>query len=90
MMRELFEKKLSLVIAAGIGILILIFFLFRDQKEENMEDLWPENPSAEMVREETENGGDDEKTVIKVDVKGAVARPGVYEVEEGDRIIDVI
>jgi competence protein ComEA len=39
---------------------------------------------------EDEPPADGQHQVIKVDVKGAVKKPGVYETMEGDRVIDVL
>ena len=58
--------------------------------------LWPEEGRKdEVVQEEltvkpVEQPTTDEQTTIKVDIKGAIVKPGLYELEAGSRVQDVI
>lgn len=96
-MNEVFErmKKMSLSIqgkwiAIAIGLLLIVLgvFLFRN-----------DNQQAELIfpneMEENKIETDEEREVnvvvdLVIDVKGAVQEPGVYTMNEGDRVIDVI
>lgn len=60
-------------------LIIPVFFFFSKQE------------SSEVVLEEPEEAiKEEKKSVIKVDVKGAVLNPGLYEFEEGSRVSDAI
>lgn len=58
--------------------------------------LWPEEGRKdEVVQEEltvkpVEQPTTNEQTTIKVDIKGAIVKPGLYELEAGSRVQDVI
>ena len=65
-------------------ILLLVIFLSKD-KEVNLEEEIVKN--EEIILEENV---DTTISKIKVDIKGAVKNPGVYEVEENSRVSDVI
>ncbi len=73
-----------------IGILLLTnigtfgYFLFFQEKEEPLIcEECPELPESTFAP-------DEEKTMIKVDIKGYVKKPGVYEVEEGTIVNDLL
>lgn len=62
-------------------ILIMILFI----------NLFPKNTKNEFVyAEEIQNKENDQNVTIKVDIKGSVKNPGVYQMKENDRVIDVI
>ena len=62
-------------------ILIMILFI----------SLFPKNTKNEFVyAEEIETKETDQNVTIKVDIKGSVKNPGVYQMKENDRVIDVI
>ncbi|PKR79054.1 competence protein ComE [Halalkalibacillus sediminis] len=82
-------KWLVFIVSSVILIFIAIFYL-SNEKEEGIviesfasEDALEENRSSEVEQEEI-------STKLVVDVKGEVREPGVYEMEEGDRVKDVI
>ena len=64
-----------------IAIVFGFLILKNDKKEEEI--ILEENPILELKEEIT-------NTKIKVDIKGAIKNPGVYEVEENSRVSDVI
>ncbi len=68
-----------------IVLLVIVFIIFnKDSEEIQLEE--------EIIKTE-ENILEEEKIVseiVKVDIKGAVKNPGVYEVEENSRVSDVI
>ncbi len=65
-------------------ILLLVIFLIKD-KEDNIEEEIVKNEEINL-----EKNVDTTISKIKVDIKGAVKNPGVYEVEENSRVSDVI
>ena len=69
-------------------IVVAIIFLQYDQKEERQmfEDFSIEesDESLSVAEEETV------EVIIKVDVKGAVVRPGLYMAKSDDRVLDLI
>lgn len=77
-MRE--KKKLFSIVVFTIVLLIifLLSFMIDDEKEEEV-PLKINNETEEIIM-----------TTFKVDIKGAITNPGVYEVNNGDRVIDVI
>ena len=68
-----------------IVLLVIVFIIFnKDSEEIQLEE--------EIIKTE-ENILEEEKIVseiVKVDIKGAVKNPGVYEVDENSRVSDVI
>ena len=65
-------------------ILLLVIFLIKD-KEDNIEEEIVKNEEINL-----EKNVDTTISKIKVDIKGAVKNPGVYEVEENSRVSDII
>lgn len=80
------EKKHYLL----IGIIVFIFFgcgvfFYMIKKDTNeMQE------SEDLIEEKTEEPVEEKNINFKVDIKGAVQKPGVYEVIDGSRVIDVI
>lgn len=90
MMKVAMNKKLYIV-AGLLAMLIVgsVFFLY--SKKERETSVIADELSLMKVKGETEEPKKDIKqTVMKVDVKGAVNRPGVYVAKEGERVLDVI
>lgn len=88
-------SKRERILGACAGIFLLLFviswvyqFSHNDQPETFDWEEMTDETTTEETDDETENI--DEKKTIVVDVKGAVQAPGVYEVNAGDRVIDVI
>ncbi|MBT2677424.1 helix-hairpin-helix domain-containing protein [Bacillus sp. ISL-35] len=83
-------KENKIFVIAGIAA--LLFFLYSSFDKED--ELTEGNAGAvELVTElETEEKVEvEEKEIIMMaDIKGAVTHPGVYEVKEGGRVIDLI
>lgn len=85
----------KLHILVGIGITIVgIFLLFPSvlspfaKKEENTWILSEEIETETTLGDEIEL--EDKELTLIVDVKGAVRKPGVYEAQDGERVIDLI
>ena len=77
-------KNRKVIICILVGILLCVFYIvsFCIEKEETIVDAIVEN----KLPIESNNTS----KLIKVDIKGAVKKPGVYEVNESARIIDII
>lgn len=86
-------KKHKYIITFIIILLIIILCFIRKNKlkENNKEYTILENVNViEKTEEEKEIIEEVKKTKITVDIKGQVNNPGVYELIEGSRIIDLI
>ena len=68
-------------------ILIIFVLLFVFIKDDSTEEVILEENNLELKEENIEKV---DNIKIKVDIKGAVKNPGVYEVEENSRVSDVI
>ncbi|MDQ0299775.1 competence protein ComEA [Salibacterium salarium] len=81
------------IIALSIIVGLSISFFFQTDKTEREEDFLQEL-SAETTGETTdkEESVEENKVVqhVVVDVKGEVNSPGVYDIKEGERVIDAI
>lgn len=71
----------------------LVFFVFMNKKEA------PSPLSASLISSDLDESAEpqlakeaieEKEQTLVVDIKGEVVRPGVYEIEEGDRIQDII
>lgn len=86
------REKWFAIIAGGVVIvaMIVLYFGFQhDDSDQDNQELWfPE----ELTNHEGERQ-DEEKEASKaivIDIKGAVKKPGVYTMNEGDRVVDAI
>lgn len=68
-----------------IVIIVLSIFLF-NKKEDNTDS----SSLNEITYSETKEEVQEENTKIKVDIKGAISKPGVYELEQNSIVNDVI
>lgn len=80
-----YSKKYRYIILSGLLIIALLLFIFNKSSDEIelTSDL-----SLEIKEEVTEEITKEEK--IKVDIKGAVKNPGVYEINSNGRVADAI
>lgn len=76
-------KKYRYIILSGLLIIVFLFFNKNSDEIELTSDL-----SLEIKEEVTEEIPKEEK--IKVDIKGAVKNPGVYEINSNRRAADAI
>lgn len=76
-------KKYRYIILSGLLIIVFLFFNKNSDEIELTSDL-----SLEVKEEATEEITKEEK--IKVDIKGAVKNPGVYEINSNGRVADAI
>lgn len=79
---------LGLILGITLGFLIYYCIHYNEISKEkrNIEDI----PIELSLKKEEKIEKKEEKIIVTVDIKGAVKNPGVYEVEEGKRIQDVI
>ncbi len=86
--------KKFILILIGISIVLggTIFILYKNNKEEKEEvvDIFKEEEKEEPAEELPKVEEKKEVSTVTVDIKGNVNNPGVYEVENGKRINDVI
>ena len=96
-----FSKKQKTIIVAILIIILIIYYIYKTNEEKNiqesMNELLEENNKTEDVIEksegknnETEEIPEDEESKILIHITGAIKKEGVYELTEGDRIIDAI
>lgn len=88
MKKEIFEKYRWFFIM-GLTILIIlgggIYWWGAQNKQKRVEDVFLQESTSESTIETT-NGS----YTLLVDIKGAVNSPGVYEIQDGDRMQDAI
>ncbi|RKQ37847.1 helix-hairpin-helix domain-containing protein [Oceanobacillus halophilus] len=84
-------KKASFFIV--LGLFVLLFFIFsRDDKvdESDSEFMSVSTPDSFSGGNDAHDNAEEEEQLVVVDVKGSVEEPGVYEMKNGTRVIDVI
>ena len=89
---EIWQKHKKLLL--GAALLMGLIFYFYSQRDEKAQDK-NENEQWAQIEETMPSPKDDkaekeEPLILKVDIKGAVQKPGVYEFKQGDRVTDVI
>jgi len=89
-------NKMYLLIVILVAVTIGIYFLVPSEKdvtEDALSDDWLEEngePFGDRQNVQEKEQSSEEKERIMVDVKGAVASPGVYKAFAGDRVQDLI
>lgn len=84
-MKNFLKKYLYLLIVLIILLSLMLYFIF------NKEEVKEEIESLEEVANVTEKiNVIEENKKIKIDIKGAVKNPGVYELNDNTRVIDAI
>lgn len=73
-----------------IAIVAIVIFIYSDREQEQSSSLTANLPLEQKNATEVKVEQKQQPTAMFVDVKGAVARPGVYEVTEYARVKDVI
>lgn len=80
------KNKLLVGILLLLVIVLFVYFSYFSNESEAL----VEDEIVELEKEEISNSNVAKNTKVKVDIKGAINKPGVYEVESGKRVIDVI
>jgi competence protein ComEA len=92
------KKHINLVLGAGL-LLLILFGVFIYKNINSQPETVISSEQMPMIKDETETidseteKNEEEAAVsdsIMVDVQGSVKRPGVYKMNNGDRVIDVI
>ncbi|MEN8701062.1 helix-hairpin-helix domain-containing protein [Bacillus infantis] len=91
------HRPLAWIGAVLISILLFYFFLQGNSGEEDpLDSLQMEEELESLPGQGEDEEGEEKKEkesaplVIKVDVKGSVRNPGLYEAAEGERVADLI
>jgi competence protein ComEA len=92
---EKLTKNLKWIIATGMFIVItgviLFFFLGQEQPDQQFSNAQTPEPLSIDKSADKETKEKKKETIsIMVDVQGSVERPGVYQMNEGDRVIHAI
>ena len=101
MIEDLIEKAKQYKIALGLGLLGVIaagFILLqgRDQGGTDVQQLTEQTSSSSSYKDEKSNKSneisqaDTEDQLVTVDVKGAVKKPGVYQLQSNSRVHDAL
>jgi competence protein ComEA len=85
---RVYKKGLAVVLVIALLIMVIMGIKLSVKNEEmvftGFENYNKENKETEIVKQEENKSG------IIVDIDGAVNKPGVYELNNGDRVIDAI
>ncbi|MFC4022731.1 helix-hairpin-helix domain-containing protein [Oceanobacillus longus] len=81
-------KKSSFFIVASLVILLFLVFTREKESEHFQTDLHAVTPSENLLEQKSESSQNSNMAII--DVKGAVLKPGVYEIKLDSRINDII
>lgn len=90
------KNKKKIIISLSIVFVVVLFLVFNNKDEVHASDYvedqleMTEIPKVEEVKEQIEEKIENNIQKIKVDIKGEILNPGVYELELGNRIIDVV
>lgn len=77
------KNKIIILICCLFIAITFLFFSFHKNK-----NVVEAQTSDDIIKESNDNSND--ITKVKIDIKGAVKNPGVYEVDSDKRVIDVI
>ncbi|WP_175614900.1 helix-hairpin-helix domain-containing protein [Piscibacillus halophilus] len=72
-----------------VAVVLLVIWFWSSEKDDGLIEEVDEIESSELNQSDSDQKNET-SNVIMVDVKGEVERPGVYEMREGQRVIDVI
>lgn len=86
-MKHLKKYKFILII---LFIFLAVSLIIQVNSKDNSEVIEFENDIEEITNIEVKEEKIEEIILYKVDIKGAVKNPGVYELEQGKRVIDAI
>jgi competence protein ComEA len=96
MLKEIYQKYILknyklIIMGCSIAMLLLILFIIGYNNHKHLASLpKQEEVVSKVVKEEPSKEEQKDIQSFYVDIKGAVIKPGVYQLQEGARIIDVI
>lgn len=80
------ERTIFIIICILLTFIIVLILIFK--KFDNVKAEESKEESISILEEVEESSS--QKQIIRVDIKGAVSKPGVYSLEEGSIVDDVI
>lgn len=80
--KEILIGIVSFIVLIGIVIMILLFYPKQSNKNDEIKEVAIEKKNDKLKEKQEE--------LLKVDIKGEVVSPGIYELKQSSRIIDVI
>ncbi|WP_057911671.1 helix-hairpin-helix domain-containing protein [Peribacillus muralis] len=86
--RILKNKTMMIALAMALGCVVIYFLMQTGHDPVEPDDIFAEAALEGDIEKSEKNDLDD--VVIKVDVKGAVEKPGIFTAQAGDRVIDMI
>ncbi|WP_174730099.1 helix-hairpin-helix domain-containing protein [Mesobacillus harenae] len=89
MIEKIKEHRLQVLISVS-AVLMAGYFLFSVIFPADMSDEAAWDPVEEVDGGSEDKSLADEQLIIMADIKGAVVKPGVYEMKEGERVVDLI
>ncbi|HEM6266664.1 TPA: helix-hairpin-helix domain-containing protein [Streptococcus suis] len=89
------EYKWPIALPAAAGLLLTTFLIFSQPAKSDQTGLtdFPQTEQTLSSQEQTDGSStasSEEPSQLVVDVKGAVAKPGLYTLEEGSRVNDAV
>ncbi|HGA1494347.1 helix-hairpin-helix domain-containing protein [Streptococcus suis] len=89
------EYKWQIALPAAAGLLLTTFLIFSQPAKSDQTGLtdFPQTEQTLSSQEQTDGSStasSEEPSQLVVDVKGAVAKPGLYTLEEGSRVNDAV
>lgn len=92
--KEFFENKkrilISLIVMLILIIIILVFLIINKKSSKDIKESIEIETKVEKVETEKNIEKKEELCTVKVDIKGYINNPGLYEVECSKRVNDVI
>lgn len=85
-----YRKQIIIIVLIIITLTALIattLYFYEPKKEEKISSIKLEKKDNKIINEKTK---EIEKTTYMIDIKGEVVSPGIYELENTSRVIDVI
>lgn len=79
--------KNKIIIVGGLLFVIVLSFILFNKPESTVVEAQSNNEVEKIKNKDSNNN---KSTKYKVDIKGAVKKPGVYDVDSNSRVIDVI
>jgi len=90
-LKNIYKHKKTIIIIMLLILFVATFIIFAYLNHEEKEEIMIEPIIEENIKEPQEKQEKEIKTQkIKVDIKGEVNNPGVYELNKGDRVIEAI
>lgn len=87
---ELYKKQILFTISFSVIIIIACLSFFIINHKYNSDEIVEEENDIAAYIEEKNSNNEETQEKIKVDIKGCVKNPGVYEMSENKRVIDAI